>query len=72
MANHAKINTETVWLATSPAALPAGTPNLSTTELSNRVKTQRSFASSRSAAHDREASDSVDMTLSSFAEVVIL
>ncbi len=72
MANHAKINTEMVWLATLPATLLAGTPNLSTTELSNRVKTQRSFASSRPAVHDHEASDKVDMTRSSFADVVIL
>jgi hypothetical protein len=72
MVNHAKINTETVWLATSPAALLAGTPNLSTTALSNRVKTQPSFASSRPAVHDREASDKVDMTRSFFADVVTL
>jgi hypothetical protein len=72
MANHAKINTATVRLAISPAALLAGAQNLSTTALSNRVKTQRSFASSRPAEHDREASDSVDMTRSFFAEVVTL
>ncbi len=71
MANHAKINTETVWLATSPATLLAEAPSLSTTALSNRVETQRSFASSRP-VHDREASDSIDMTLSSFADVVTL
>ena len=72
MANHAKINTATVRLAISPAALLAGAQNLSTTALSNRVKTQRSFASSRPATYDREASDSVDMALSSFAGVVTL
>ncbi len=72
MANHAKINVETVRLATSPAALLAGTPNRSTTKLFNRVKTQRSFASSRPAVHDHEASVKVDMTRSSFADVVIL